>query len=94
MTPEERPRDPEGDWKIIGSRKRRAGIVGAQIVGADGQVIGARRPGRPRKHPVPGDLFPAQNVFSANVTSQQTKKAQNPTQNLPQSQTLECEMSS
>lgn len=47
--PDVQPRDPENDWQIVGSRKRRVGAAGAQIVGADGEVIFRRRPGRPRK---------------------------------------------
>lgn len=63
----------ESEWQIVASRKRRAGILGPQIVGADGDVIGLRRPGRPRKYPspvIPSNLFPAKNIFSATVTSQ------------------------
>ncbi|KAI0993153.1 hypothetical protein K3495_g15031 [Podosphaera aphanis] len=36
------------DWQIVGSRKRRAGIAGAQVVGADGEIIERRGPGRPK----------------------------------------------
>ncbi|KAI1005374.1 hypothetical protein K3495_g2840 [Podosphaera aphanis] len=50
--PENQLRDPEGDWQIVGSRKRRAGTMPAQVVGADGEIIARRGPGRPRKNPV------------------------------------------
>ncbi|KAI1007038.1 hypothetical protein K3495_g1184 [Podosphaera aphanis] len=36
------------DWQIVGSRKRRAGTAGAQVVGADGDIIERRGPGRPK----------------------------------------------
>lgn len=39
----------DNDWQIVGSRKRRAGVVGLQIIGADGEVVERRGPGPPRK---------------------------------------------
>ncbi|KAI1006268.1 hypothetical protein K3495_g1954 [Podosphaera aphanis] len=36
------------DWQILGSKKRRAGTAGAQVVGADGEIIECRGPGRPK----------------------------------------------
>ncbi|KAI0995171.1 hypothetical protein K3495_g13010, partial [Podosphaera aphanis] len=39
----------DNDWQIVGSRKRRGGVVGLQTIGADGEVVERRGPGRPRK---------------------------------------------
>lgn len=47
--PETRHTEIEDGWQVVGSRKRRAGTAGPQIIGADGEVISRRRPGRPRK---------------------------------------------
>ncbi|KAI0996003.1 hypothetical protein K3495_g12178 [Podosphaera aphanis] len=41
-------RTQNDDWQIVGSRKRRAGTAGAQVVGADGEIIERRGPGRPK----------------------------------------------
>lgn len=38
----------DDDWQIVGSRKRRVGTTGTQVVGADGEIIERRGPGRPR----------------------------------------------
>ncbi|KAI1002567.1 hypothetical protein K3495_g5638 [Podosphaera aphanis] len=37
----------DGDWQIVGSRKRRAGTSGPQIARVDGENIERRGPGRP-----------------------------------------------
>lgn len=65
--PENQMSDPEGDWQIVGSRKRRAGMAGAQVVGIDGEVIARRGPGRPRKTPAPG--IPATVLFEPNLAT-------------------------
>lgn len=61
VTPGNLDTETENGWRVVGTRKRRAGIAGPQIIGADGQVIGSRRPGRPKKSPSPSNLFPAEN---------------------------------
>ncbi|KAI0994241.1 hypothetical protein K3495_g13939 [Podosphaera aphanis] len=38
----------ENEWQIVGSRKRRAGAGGVQFVGAEGELIERRGPGRPK----------------------------------------------
>ncbi|KAI1003133.1 hypothetical protein K3495_g5079 [Podosphaera aphanis] len=43
---ETQPRNSDGEWQIVGSRKRRAVMVGPQIVGADGEIIERRGPGK------------------------------------------------
>ncbi|KHJ33523.1 hypothetical protein EV44_g3768 [Erysiphe necator] len=40
----------DSEWQIFGSRKRRAGLTRFQIVGADGEIVERRGPGRPRKN--------------------------------------------
>ncbi|KAI0990729.1 hypothetical protein K3495_g17458 [Podosphaera aphanis] len=75
--PENQMRDPEDDWQIVGSRKRRAVMAGAQVVGADGEVIARRGPGRPRKTPAPGIpatvLFQSNPVATVNTPTQHTQ---------------------
>ena len=46
---EKSTRGQDDKWQIVGSRKRRDGCAGPQIIGADGNVVGLRRPGPPRK---------------------------------------------
>ncbi|KAI0992834.1 hypothetical protein K3495_g15350 [Podosphaera aphanis] len=38
----------ENEWQIVSSRKRRAGAGGVQTVGAEGELIERRGPGRPK----------------------------------------------
>ncbi|KAI1001063.1 hypothetical protein K3495_g7139 [Podosphaera aphanis] len=45
---ETQPRNTDCEWQIVGSRKRRAGMAGPQVVGADGEIIERRGPGRPK----------------------------------------------
>ncbi|KAI1002474.1 hypothetical protein K3495_g5724 [Podosphaera aphanis] len=45
---ETQPRNSDCEWQIVGSRKRRAIMVGPQIVGADGEIIERRGPERPK----------------------------------------------
>ncbi|KAI1004864.1 hypothetical protein K3495_g3359 [Podosphaera aphanis] len=45
---ETQPRNSDCEWQIVGSRKRRAVMAGPQIVGADGEIIERRGPGRPK----------------------------------------------
>ncbi|KHJ34380.1 putative zinc finger cchc-type protein [Erysiphe necator] len=45
---ETRPKNSDYDWQVVGSKKRRAGFAGPQIVGADGEIIERRGPGRPK----------------------------------------------
>ncbi|KAI1002499.1 hypothetical protein K3495_g5704 [Podosphaera aphanis] len=71
--PEAQSRENESDWQIVGSRKMRAGPVGSQIIGEDGEIIRIG-PGRHRKSTYHTTISSTASVKISTPTSENTAR--------------------
>ena len=86
---EKSTRGQDDKWQKVGSRKRRDRFAGPQIIGADGNVVGLRRPGRPRKIPL---VTPSVQRLFANLGQTQEQSAPRTVTQAAQADDTESEM--